>query len=158
MGLRTENSEDVIVGKHVFGNLYFCGTPHISDEAYLRGLALEAAERAGMTIHDVKSWSFGGPKGGVSVVVLVTESHVAIHSWTEYGYATVDVFTCGESSDPAVAFRLILEGLQPKYYSAYQADRSSQPLQRIEGEPPVFVPAIPEEVPRPRRRTRQRPP
>lgn len=158
MGLRTENSEDAIVGKHVFGNLYFCEDPRISDEGYLRGLALEAAERAGMTIHDVKSWSFGGPKGGVSVVVLVTESHVAIHSWTEYGYATVDVFTCGDSSDPEVAFHLILDGLRPKYYSAYQADRSSRPLLRVEGAAPVFAPLLPEEVPRPRRRARPRHP
>lgn len=142
MVLRGEASEDAIVGKHVFGNLYSCEEDRIADEEYLRNLAVQAAQTAGMTVCDVKSWAFGGPKGGVSVVVLVTESHVAIHCWTEYRYATVDVFTCGDKSNPDLAFGLILEGLRPKHYSAYRADRSSRPRRAVPrqemGPPPAI--------------------
>jgi S-adenosylmethionine decarboxylase proenzyme len=33
---------------------------------------------------------------GVSVVALLAESHMAVHTWPEHDVATVDVFTCGE--------------------------------------------------------------
>ena len=32
---------------------------------------------------------------GVSGVVIIMESHLTIHTWPEYGYAAVDIFTCG---------------------------------------------------------------
>jgi len=53
-----------------------------------------------MKLVEMKSWKFGGKKGGVSVIALVEESHIAVHTWLEYNYATVDVYTCGEHSDP----------------------------------------------------------
>lgn len=33
-------------------------------------------------------------------MVVIAESHVAIHTWPEYSYAAVDIFTCGETIDP----------------------------------------------------------
>jgi S-adenosylmethionine decarboxylase len=36
----------------------------------------------------------------VSGVVVIAESNITIHTWPEYGYAAIDVFTCGESVDP----------------------------------------------------------
>jgi S-adenosylmethionine decarboxylase len=115
----------VIVGKHVYGNLYDCDVNILSNEKFLRDVAVEAAKMANMTVWDVKSWKFGGEKGGVSVIVLVVESHIAIHTWTEYSYATLDVYTCGEKSDPEVAFNYIASKLKPKYVKKYYADRSS---------------------------------
>jgi S-adenosylmethionine decarboxylase proenzyme len=38
---------------------------------------------------------------GVSGVVVIAESHLSVHTWPEYGYAAVDVFTCGTTVDPA---------------------------------------------------------
>lgn len=115
----------MIIGKHVYGNLYDCNPELLSNESFLRNIAVEAAKIANMTVWDVKSWKFGGDKGGVSVIVLVIESHVAIHTWTEYCYATLDVYTCGEKSDPDKAFDYIALKLEPKFVKKYYADRSS---------------------------------
>jgi S-adenosylmethionine decarboxylase proenzyme len=41
---------------------------------------------------------------GISGVVVIQESHLTIHTWPEYGYAAVDVFTCGQTVDPWDAF------------------------------------------------------
>ncbi|MEM3662931.1 MAG: adenosylmethionine decarboxylase, partial [Sulfolobales archaeon] len=95
-----ENRDPYIIGKHVYGNLYGMDLSKISDEIYIKETALKAAELANMHVVEARSWSFGGVKGGVSVIVLVEESHIAIHTWKEYNYATVDVYTCGEKSDP----------------------------------------------------------
>lgn len=115
----------VIVGKHVYGNLYGCDAELLSNEGFLKTIAIEAAEKANMTVWDAKSWKFGGEKGGVSVIVLVVESHIAIHTWTEYSYATLDVYTCGSKSDPEKAFDYIASKLKPKHIKKYYADRSS---------------------------------
>lgn len=120
------NQEKQIVGKHVYGNLYGCDPSLINDEFLLKNTVIEAAKIAKMTIWDTKTWKFGGEKGGVSVMALVLESHIAIHTWTELAYATVDVFTCGEKSDPELAFDYIASRLNPKQTVKHFADRSSK--------------------------------
>ena len=120
--------EDRVVGKHVYGNLYDIDPDILRDEKLIRDTVIEAAKVAGMTLLEVKSWNIGGKKGGVSVMALVLESHIAVHTWCEYRYATVDIYTCGEKSDPWKAFYLIVKALKPKYYTVHYADRSSFPL------------------------------
>lgn len=130
---RTEGIEESsrrIVGKHVYGNLYDVDLTVAGDEEKLKKIVEEAAELGKMKLWDLKSWSFGGGKGGVSVIALVVESHIAVHTWIEYGYATVDVYTCGEQSDPFKAFEHIIKTLKPRFYTFNYADRSSTP--RIE--------------------------
>ncbi len=114
-----------IIGKHVYGNLYDCDEEVLANEQQLREIVTQAAELANMTIWDLKSWKFGGEKGGVSVIALVVESHISIHTWTEYAYATVDVYTCGEKADPEVAFNYIAEKLKARRVEKHYADRSS---------------------------------
>lgn len=118
---------DRIVGRHVYGNLYDPDPEIISDEGKLREVVVEAAKLANMTLVELKSWKIGGDKGGVSVIALVVESHIAIHTWVEYNYATVDVYTCGSKSDPWKAFNYIVSVLKPKEYTVNYADRSSKP-------------------------------
>lgn len=122
---QSKGSEDRIIGKHVYGNLYDVDLEIAGNEEKLREIVVEASKLANMTLHEVKSWSFGGKKGGVSVIALVLESHIAIHTWIEYRYATVDVYTCGEKSEPWKAFEYIVKQLKPKYYTVNYADRSS---------------------------------
>lgn len=124
--LVSEVSTDRIIGKHVFGNLYDIDPKILNDKDFLHGIVLEAVKIANMTLVESKSWSFGGKKGGVSVIALVEESHIALHTWTEYNYATLDVYTCGENSNPQAAFEYIVSHLKPKRYQMFFADRSSE--------------------------------
>ncbi|MCC6045243.1 MAG: adenosylmethionine decarboxylase [Ignisphaera sp.] len=124
-GSNRDTMSDRVVGKHVYGNLYEIDVNVAENEERLREIVTEAAKLANMTLYDIKSWSFGGRKGGVSVIALVLESHIAVHTWIEYRYATVDVYTCGERSDPWKAFEYIIKNLKPKYYTINYADRSS---------------------------------
>ncbi|AAK40855.1 adenosylmethionine decarboxylase [Saccharolobus solfataricus] len=121
-----EGKEDRIIGKHVFGNLYDIDAERLNDKEFLEKLVLEAVDIAHMKLVEIKAWSFGGKKGGVSVIALVEESHIALHTWNEYNYATLDVYTCGEDSDPQSAFAHIVNALNPKRYQMFYADRSSQ--------------------------------
>lgn len=120
-------TEDFIVGKHVYGNLYGVDPEKLWDEESLKSIVVEAAKIANMHLVELKSWKFTGHHGGVSVIALVLESHIAIHTWPDYGYATVDVYTCGAQSDPWKAFNHIIARLRPKHYIVHYADRSSIP-------------------------------
>ncbi|ALL01194.1 S-adenosylmethionine decarboxylase [Pyrodictium delaneyi] len=120
-------AEDFIVGKHVYGNLYGVDPERLWDEESLKKIVVEAAKVANMHLVELKSWKFTGYHGGVSIIALVLESHIAIHTWPDYGYATVDVYTCGAQSDPWKAFNYIITRLKPKYYIVHYADRSSIP-------------------------------
>ncbi len=116
--------DDIVVGKHIYANLYGIDRKVLEDEGYLRKVVLEAVEKAKATLIELKSWRIGGKKGGVSVIALVDESHIALHTWVEYSYATVDIYTCGAHTNPWAAFDVILAALSPKKYKVGYADRS----------------------------------
>ena len=120
----TKDGEEYIVGKHVYANLYGVSREIAVNEKYLVEVVKKAAELANMSLVDVRSWRFGGLKGGVSVIALVLESHIALHTWVEYQYATIDIYTCGAKSNPWKAFNYILEKLKPKDYTVNYADRT----------------------------------
>jgi S-adenosylmethionine decarboxylase len=117
--------ESKIIGKHVYGNLYGCDANVMSDENSLKNIIIKAAKIAKMTIWDTKVWKFGGEKGGLSALALILESHIAIHTWSQLNYCTVDVFTCGNNSAPDLAFEYIVSKLMPKSITMHTANRSS---------------------------------
>jgi S-adenosylmethionine decarboxylase len=119
-------SDDVIVGKHYYANLYGIDVDKAWDEEGLRDAVVKAAEVSNMTLLDVKSWKLGGVKGGVSVIAIVLESHITVHTWPHYGYTTVDVYTCGEDSEPSLGLKVLLEYLKPREYDVAYADRTQR--------------------------------
>ena len=124
--LETGADTNAVVGRHVYGNLYGFEDPELLlDETRLRRVLVEAAQKANMTVADVVSMA---RPNGVSVIVLVLESHIAIHTWAREGYATLDVYTCGAKSDPWRAFDYIVKELKPRFYTVNYSDRSSSPL------------------------------
>ncbi|AEM38874.1 S-adenosylmethionine decarboxylase proenzyme [Pyrolobus fumarii 1A] len=115
-------NEPRVVGRHVYGNLYDCEEVELlKDEKALRDIVVEAAKLGNMTLLDVKSWKIGE---GVSVVAVILESHITIHTWPEYRFATVDVYSCGKHTDPQRAFQYIVSKLRPRHIEVGAADRS----------------------------------
>jgi S-adenosylmethionine decarboxylase proenzyme len=60
---------------------------------------------------------------GISGMIIISESHLSIHTWPEYGYAAVDIFTCGEVIDPQVAHSILREALQSTQESVIEMRR-----------------------------------
>ena len=82
---------------------------------------VEAALECGATIVN-KCFHLFAPHG-VSGVVIISESHLAIHTWPELGYAAVDLFTCGEACDPKVAYDFLKKCFNSKDTSYSQLNR-----------------------------------
>jgi S-adenosylmethionine decarboxylase proenzyme len=78
----------------------------LNDTGAIEEAMNEAAAVSGATI--VQSVFHMFSPHGVSGVVVVAESHLAVHTWPEYGFAAVDYFTCGEV-DAAAAIECLRE-------------------------------------------------
>jgi len=93
-----------VLGSQVVLDLYECETRHLDDIAWVKKTLVNAARVAGATIVDTVFHKFA--PWGISGVVVIAESHLAIHIWPEKRYAAIDVFTCGENVriDAACAF------------------------------------------------------
>lgn len=81
--------------------LYGCDAALLADHGAIERCMNDAARACGATI--VQSAFHHFNPHGVSGVVIIAESHLAVHTWPEHGYAAVDVFTCGTSVDPLAA-------------------------------------------------------
>ena len=99
-------------GSQVVLDLYDCETTHLDDLEWVKTTLVNAALAAGATIvqtvfHKFAPW-------GISGVVVIAESHLAIHIWPENRYAAVDVFTCGENVQMDVASALLKREFRAK--------------------------------------------
>ncbi|WP_131159865.1 adenosylmethionine decarboxylase [Aeropyrum pernix] len=110
-----------VFGLHVYGNFYECAnTELLKSPEELEKVVLEAAREGGMTVLDIKSWKIGE---GVSVVAIILESHITVHTWPEYSFATVDVYSCGGHTNPHRAFEVLAEALKPARVEKGVAER-----------------------------------
>ncbi|MBK8190194.1 MAG: S-adenosylmethionine decarboxylase proenzyme [Vampirovibrionales bacterium] len=97
------------LGQHLLAEFYDCDPNVLNNVALIEQTMCEAAVKCGATIVQQNFHHFS--PYGVSGVVIIAESHLAIHTWPEYGYAAVDLFTCGDSCDPMVAYDYLREHL-----------------------------------------------
>ncbi len=115
---------DVLVhGIHIYGNLYGCNSTLLRDENYILSVVRSAAMLSNMNILTTVAHKFGN-EHGVSVIAIIAESHISVHTWPEHRYATVDVYTCGIKSDPRAAFLHIARSLDAERVEMYVSDRS----------------------------------
>jgi len=94
-------------GIHLLGEWYGCPaeTPEFTGAEPLRTRCLQAARESGLTVVGDCFKQF--EPQGVTGTVLLAESHLAIHTWPEYGFVTIDVYVCNLLVDnKAKALRL----------------------------------------------------
>ncbi len=111
-----------VVGRHIYGNLYGCDSTLLNDEVVLTSIVREAVRVANATLMSIGAYRFY--PGGLTIFAIVAESHISIHTWPEHGFATVDVYTCGDHTDPKAAFDYIVSRLKPYRVEMYYGDRS----------------------------------
>ena len=109
------------LGRHLLLELKTCNEAILDDLSFLKGCLNEAAIQSGATVVGESFYHFS--PCGVSGVVNIAESHIAIHTWPEYRYAAVDVFTCGNDVDPEKAARWITEKLEAQSHSLIELRR-----------------------------------
>ena len=109
------------LGRHLLVELQDCNRELLNDLSFLRDAMITAAINCGAVVLGDSFHRFS-PQG-VSGVVVIAESHLSIHTWPEYGYAAVDIFTCGTSVQPEKAAETLIEKLESKNPSQTEIQR-----------------------------------
>ncbi len=98
-----------------------CNTTTLCDLKKIEEILIGAANAAKATIVESRFHQFN--PFGISGVVVISESHLTIHTWPEYGYAAVDIFTCGKTLQPADATDYLIKQLESKKPSMVELKR-----------------------------------
>ena len=109
------------LGRHLLIELFDCDIDVINNLETVKGALVEAAKRAQATIVDVVFHEFN--PFGISGVVVIAESHLSIHTWPEYRYAAVDIFSCGEVLQPEIAATYLVEQFAAERTSVVEMQR-----------------------------------
>ena len=97
------------LGRHLLVDLYDCDRERLDDPDYIAAELQAAATAAGARVLGTAFHRFN--PGGVTGVLIVQESHLAVHTWPERGYAALDLFTCGHQTDPWAAYQRLKDAL-----------------------------------------------
>ena len=100
-----------ILGIHIFYELYDCDCSQLNQVDELREMLLDAVRSVSLEPLEVVSHRYH-PQGA-SVVILISESHITIHTWPEHGYAAVDLFSCRLDVDPNLVGQVLDASLNP---------------------------------------------
>lgn len=103
-------SEYVYAGNHLIFD--FWGSEEILNQKLIIDSCQVAVKEAGATILHSHFHEFGEGMGITGVVVL-SESHLSLHTWPEINLMTFDIYMCGDAS-PAVALEFLRSKLNPQ--------------------------------------------
>ncbi len=102
----TDSLEDITsqrpefpLGRQILVDLYDCKPECLNQIEVVKRLLIDVAEAINVNVIDSAFHQFA--PCGVSGVLVISESHISIHTWPEFRYAAVDVFTCGDKISPA---------------------------------------------------------
>lgn len=108
----TSNTSKTSLGRHLLIELFDCEATLLAKTESVEQIMVAAAKAAGATIVNTSFHQFA-PQG-VSGVVVIQESHLAIHTWPEHGFAAVDLFTCGDTIQSLKAYQYLRQVFQAK--------------------------------------------
>jgi S-adenosylmethionine decarboxylase len=95
------------IGHHYIVEASGCDSNIIGSVGKVEQILVKAAEIAGAQVWSISFSKF--PPHGVSGVVVISESHISTHTWPEYGYVALDIYTCGKNVDPEKAVVFAVE-------------------------------------------------
>ncbi len=114
-------------GRHVAVDTWGVEFELLNNAQFLETQLVEAAEACGATVMSVQSKQF--EPQGATVLVMLSESHLSIHTYPERGFAAIDCYTCGETVDPQLAIDYLVSVLKPEKTYAKKLIRGLGELQ-----------------------------
>ena len=109
------------LGKHLIIEFHGCNPDVLNDKDILEVHLLEAVRLSGATVITPFFHQFN--PHGVTGVVVIAESHFSVHTWPEYGYCALDIFTCGDDIRPEPAVEFLREKLEAQQFSVMEIKR-----------------------------------
>ena len=102
------------LGRHILVDFFGVDAKKLQDRKKLMAVLRSALKKGGFNIiKEAGGHKFKGGGEGVTGFILLAQSHAAFHSYPEYGYMALDIYSCGDH-DPKPIVRCIEKHLQPK--------------------------------------------
>ncbi|MFC3884184.1 adenosylmethionine decarboxylase [Bacillus songklensis] len=117
-----------IEGRHIIIDAFYCNPSLLNDRFFLERLLIKAAAAANMEI--LYSYFHQFQPYGVTGMLILSTSHLSIHTWPERAYASLDFYTCG-TTDPIFQVEYLLEKLESKKATVYPIERGIEKTQTI---------------------------
>lgn len=111
------------LGRHLIIEMF--DAHNLNDAELLESALRETVEAIDGTLLDCRVVQF--PVHGVTGVAIISESHVAVHTWPEYGYAAVDIFTCNMDVDVQLGIDVMKKHLAPGRIDVLEVQRGILP-------------------------------
>lgn len=111
------------LGRQLIVELYGCDKTILDDPIRLKHILIDAISRSGATI--IQPFFHQFSPHGISGVVVIAESHVAIHTWPEFLYCALDIFTCGYQVKPDLILEHIRTGFTARDVSVMEVKRGT---------------------------------
>lgn len=109
------------IGYHYLVEASGCDPEILADLDRIKEIMFNAAKIGKMDVKTVYFYKFS--PSGVSGILVVSESHLSIHTWPENQYAAIDIFICGKESEPEKALDFILSSLKSSYAHVTEVER-----------------------------------
>jgi S-adenosylmethionine decarboxylase len=110
----------ISMGHHCLLNVYGCKFELLDNEDFMIRVLRKAADECGATILNVMSHKFD-PQG-VTAILLLSESHISVHTFPEKGTAAFDIYTCG-IADSKLGAQWILQQMNADYHTLIDIGR-----------------------------------
>ncbi|NJL01855.1 MAG: adenosylmethionine decarboxylase [Spirulinaceae cyanobacterium SM2_1_0] len=122
------------MGTHLVVDAWQAPADLLNDPDRIRTALMEAIERGEATLIDLCVHQFS--PHGVTATATLAESHIAIHTWPEYGYFAADLFFCG-SGKPEAAMALLQVALKAQQVEVRTIERGFPAAAKIPNELPL---------------------
>jgi S-adenosylmethionine decarboxylase len=99
-------------GKHLMANYLHCDKEELADEQSLMKVMFEAVQKCGAQVLNYNFHFFSGH--GLTMTILLSESHASIHTYPEHGKCFIDLFTCGDKCNNHLFNEALKAYLKPK--------------------------------------------
>jgi len=97
----------------------------INEPDTVRRAIIQAVDAVGATLLELSVRRFY--PHGVTGFAVLAESHLSVHSWPEHAYLTVDVFTCGHTTEPRAAIAVFKQSFEPEHMEVFELMRGIAP-------------------------------
>ncbi|MHA1673755.1 MAG: adenosylmethionine decarboxylase [Promethearchaeota archaeon] len=109
------------LGFHYLLEFYECDSDILKNAEFLENIMQKAVQKSG-AVEIGRAFHRFSPQG-VSGVILISESHFSIHTWPEYGYAALDLFTCSKDTKISDAYHFLATELQSQRHNITEIRR-----------------------------------
>ena len=99
--------------KELLVDLYACKAD-LDNVEFLAEVLKTAAQKMGSKI--IKTISHKFSPSGVTIIIILAETHISIHTWPEHKYAALDIFICSEKIDPEIGWQAVKDLLLPSSF------------------------------------------